>query len=250
VRAYAAPSGVEQVHLRTQGLGPEHKANQEGARGVVACAIKLFRLLHGVHLRCERGVATSDGRRALQRLLHLLVGDVEVLDAVRQGRMLLEECHHRLLRGDGVLRQRADVLGERVEDAREVGHGWRVVLRLRLLLLPVLRLLWLHRRAGRRRVEGREGWPSGQLWLPQLLRMLWLLLLRWYRVPVLIIPDARPSRGSGLGAGLGKALLLGGICVHRAGAGVGIQNRSRGGGGGEMVRQGGRVAPITVVVGI
>jgi hypothetical protein len=230
-RADAIPGGVEPVHLRTQGLSPEREANKESARRIVARAIELLRLLHGVHLRCERGVATRGDRRTLQRLLHLLVGDVEVLDAVRQRRVLLEECSHRLLRGDGVLCQRADVLGERVEDAREVGHRRRVVLRLRLLwLLSVLRLLWWYRGAGRRRVEGREGWPSGQLRLPRLLRMLRLLrlrLLRWYRVPVLIVPDARPSRGGRLGAGLGKALLVGGIRVHRAGAGIGIQNRTR-----------------------
>jgi hypothetical protein len=60
-----------------------------------------------------------------------------------------------------------------------------------------------------------------------------LRLLRRLRLPVLIIPNTC-TRGSRLGAGLGKAWLLGGVlAVHRAG--VGIQSVTRGGGGGKTV---------------
>jgi hypothetical protein len=53
-----------------------------------------------------------------------------------------------------------------------------------------------------------------------------------------------------LEAGLETRLLGVILAFHGSGAGVGIQTVTRRGGGGETVRQGGGIAPITVVVGV
>jgi hypothetical protein len=80
--ALVGASSVEQVHLCSYGLCPEQEADKEGACQVVMHGVELLWLLHGVQFGGDRCNSASDGWSTLQELLHLLVGEGEVMEPV------------------------------------------------------------------------------------------------------------------------------------------------------------------------